>query len=111
MAWHACCCIRRLLLHQLPFNEDLRDRSLPSFDVPKKTPSAEQEAAAANLVDAFMLDTTSDSPLKQQPHSTADAVKAGTVYRLRTSYGLRTVLLSSDLFPFPTLDTALRCFE
>jgi Ku70/Ku80 beta-barrel domain len=47
----------RLLLHQLPFAEDLRDLTLPSFDNPRKTPSAEQLSAAAALIDACMLNT------------------------------------------------------
>jgi Ku70/Ku80 beta-barrel domain len=48
----------RLLLHQLPFAEDLRDLTLPSFDNPRKTPSAEQLSAAAALIDACMLNTS-----------------------------------------------------
>jgi Ku70/Ku80 beta-barrel domain len=48
----------RLLLHQLPFAEDLRDLTLPSFDNSRKTPSAEQRAAAAALIDACMLNTS-----------------------------------------------------
>ena len=50
-------CTCRLLLHRLPFDEDMRDTTLPSLDTPHRTPSTEQQKAALDLIDAYTLKT------------------------------------------------------
>ncbi|KAG5187922.1 SPOC like C-terminal domain-containing protein [Tribonema minus] len=81
----------RLLMHRLPFQEDLRDWELQSFDAPSRVPSAAQQAAADALIDAMMISSAngnreSDSggkQVKEDPEGegaaepASDAVRAG----------------------------------